>query len=94
MLYDREFLLHGEKRNAVLDLPEIHRYGIERYDDADYVSIYGLRPEQWYARGIRLLPGGGCGRRPVSTSVPNPASPRSTYRHLNEPRFSLNGCFR
>jgi len=55
MLYDRELLLHGEKRIEVLDLPEIHRYGIESYGDADYVSIYGLRPEQWYARGIRLL---------------------------------------
>jgi hypothetical protein len=55
MLYDRELLLHGDKRNAVLDLPEIHRYGIDSYGDADYVSIYGLRPEQWYARGIRLL---------------------------------------
>jgi len=55
MLYDRELLLHGDKRNAVLELPEIYRYGIDSYGDADYVSIYGLRPEQWYARGIRLL---------------------------------------
>jgi len=55
MLYGRELLLHGEKRNAVLDLPEIHRYGIDSYGDADYLSIYGLQPTQWYARGIRLL---------------------------------------
>jgi hypothetical protein len=55
MLYGRELLLHGEKRNAVLDLPEIHRYGIDSYGDADYVCIYGLQPAQWYARGIRLL---------------------------------------
>ena len=55
MLYGREWLLHGEKRNAVLDLPEIHRYGIDSYGDADYVCIYGLQPAQWYARGIRLL---------------------------------------
>jgi hypothetical protein len=41
MLYDRDLLLHGEKRNAVLDLPEIHRYGIDSYGDPDYVSIYG-----------------------------------------------------
>jgi hypothetical protein len=53
--YDRELLLHGEKRNAVLDLPEIHQYGIDSYGDANYVSIYGLEPEQWYARGVRLL---------------------------------------
>jgi hypothetical protein len=41
MLYGRELLLHGEKRNAVLDLPEIHRFGIDSYGDANYVSIYG-----------------------------------------------------
>jgi hypothetical protein len=55
MWYDRQLLLHGEKRNAVLELPEVHRYGIDSYGDADYVSIYGLQPAQWYARGIRLL---------------------------------------
>ena len=55
MLYDRQLLLHGEKRNAVLELPEIHRYGLDSYGDADYVSIYGLQPAQWYAGGIRLL---------------------------------------
>jgi hypothetical protein len=55
MSYGRELLLHGEKRNAVLDLPEIRRYGIDTYGDANYVSIYGLQPAQWYARGIRLL---------------------------------------
>lgn len=51
----REVLLHGEKRNAVLDLPEVQRYGIDNYGDANYVSIYGLQPTQWHARGIRLL---------------------------------------
>src|SRR5215471_15649222 len=55
MRYDRQLLLHGEKRNAVLDLAEIQRFGIDSYGDADYVSIYGLRPAQWYPRGIRLL---------------------------------------
>jgi hypothetical protein len=55
MRYDRELLLHGDKRNAVLDLSEIKRYGIDSYGDADYLSIHGLPPEQWYARGIRLL---------------------------------------
>jgi len=55
MLYGRELLLHGEKRNAVLDLPEIHRFGVDSYGDANYVSIYGLQPAEWYERGIRLL---------------------------------------
>src|SRR5262249_7525968 len=55
MLYRRELLLHGEKRNAVLDLPEIHRFGIDSYGDRNYVSIYGLQPDEWHRRGIRLL---------------------------------------
>jgi hypothetical protein len=32
----------------------------------------------------------GSGRTPVSTLVPNPASPRSTYRCLPRGRFPLN----
>jgi hypothetical protein len=55
MAYGRELLLHGEKRNAVLDLREIQRFGSDSYGDANYVSIYGLQPAQWHARGIRLL---------------------------------------
>ena len=55
MRYDRQLLLHGEKRNAVLELAEIRSYGLDSYGDADYVSIYGLQPARWYARGIRLL---------------------------------------
>ena len=53
--YDRQLLLHGAKRNAVLELWEVERYGTESYGDSDYVSIYGLPPREWYARGIRLL---------------------------------------
>jgi len=45
----------GAKRNAVLELREVERYGTESYGDADYVSIYGLRPAEWYARGVRVL---------------------------------------
>jgi hypothetical protein len=53
--YDRPFLLAGAKRNAVLELWEVERYGIDSYGDADWVSIYGLPPAEWYARGVRLL---------------------------------------
>src|SRR5262250_1502199 len=53
--YDRPFLLTGAKRNTVLDLWEVERYGIDSYGDAEWVSIYGLRPSEWYARGVRLL---------------------------------------
>ncbi|MGJ7512271.1 hypothetical protein [Variovorax sp. GT1P44] len=55
MKYDRELLLLGEKRNDVLDLHEVQQYGLDSYDDADYVSLYGLAPADWFAKGIRVL---------------------------------------
>lgn len=53
--YDRQLLLLGPKRNAILELSEVERYGRESYGDPHYVSIYGMRPAEWYAKGIRLL---------------------------------------
>lgn len=53
--YDRALLLGGTKRNAVLELSEAERYGSDSYGDADYVSIYGMRPADWYAKGVRIL---------------------------------------
>jgi len=53
-VYDRWFLL-GEKRNEPLALWEVQQYGRDSFDDPDYVSIYGLKPHQWYARGVRIL---------------------------------------
>lgn len=53
--YDRQLLLGGAKRNAVLELWEVQRYGTDSYRDADYVSIYGMRPADWHAKGVRLL---------------------------------------
>ena len=55
MAYDRQLLLAGEKRNATLTLAEVERYGSDSHGDPDYVSIYGLRPADWYSKGIRLL---------------------------------------
>ena len=52
--YDR-WLLLGDKRNAVLDLAEVEGYGRDAFGDPDFVSIYGLKPTDWYARGVRLL---------------------------------------
>ena len=54
-VYDRALLLHGSKRNEVLTLAEVERYGRDSFSDADYVSIYGMRPREWYSHGIRLL---------------------------------------
>ena len=53
--HDRQLLLHGAKRNSVLELWEVQRYGTDSYGDSDYVSIYDLRPAEWHAKGIRLL---------------------------------------
>ncbi len=39
----------------MVGLREVQRYGLDAFGDADFVSIYGLRPEEWYARGVRLL---------------------------------------
>ena len=55
LLYDRELLLLGRKRNAVLELWEVERYGKDSYGNPEYVSIYGMRPADWYANGARLL---------------------------------------
>ena len=54
-VYNRAFLLHGPKRNAVLRLAEIQQYGLDSFADADYISIYGMAPHEWYRHGVRLL---------------------------------------
>jgi hypothetical protein len=48
-------LLLGPKRNELLELWEVERYGHDSFGDADYVCVYGLPPRTWYARGVRLL---------------------------------------
>ena len=54
-VYDRALLLHGSKRNEMLTLAEIEQYGLDSFADADYVSIYGMPPREWFRQGIRLL---------------------------------------
>jgi hypothetical protein len=53
--YDRQLLLLGKKRESVLELAEVQRYGAESFGDPNYVSLYGLHPNDWYARGVRIL---------------------------------------
>jgi 16S rRNA G966 N2-methylase RsmD len=53
--YDRQLLLDGARRNVVLELWEVQRYGSDSYADADHVSVYGMCPADWYAAGVRLL---------------------------------------
>ena len=45
--YDRGLLL-GPKLNELLELWEVERYGRDSFGDADYVCVYGLRPQGWY----------------------------------------------
>src|SRR6185437_2391145 len=54
MTYDRWFLL-GEKRNELLARWEVEQYGRDNFGDPDYISLYGLAPREWYARGVRIL---------------------------------------
>ncbi len=54
-VHDRALLLHGTKRNQVLSLEEVERYGRDSFGQPDQVSIYGMPPRAWYRRGIRLL---------------------------------------
>src|SRR5215831_3097576 len=53
--YDRDFLLSPGKRNQMMALWEVEKFGADSFGDPDYVSIYGMRPAEWYARGVRLL---------------------------------------
>jgi hypothetical protein len=54
-IYERAFLLSPEKRDQVMELWEVQKYGVDSFYDADYVCIYGMPPVEWYRRGIRLL---------------------------------------
>src|SRR5215831_18494607 len=54
-VYDRALLLHGSKRDQVLTLAEIERYGLDCFGNGDHVSIYGMPPREWYRQGIRVL---------------------------------------
>jgi 16S rRNA G966 N2-methylase RsmD len=54
VVYDRALLL-GPKRNEVLTLEAVMRYGSQSFGDPDYVSVYGLPPSDWYERGVQLL---------------------------------------
>ncbi|MHC2257135.1 hypothetical protein ACVILK_006827 [Bradyrhizobium embrapense] len=53
--YDRALLLHGSKRNELLSLEEVRRYGRDSFSDPDFIRLYGMTPAQWYGRGVRLL---------------------------------------
>jgi hypothetical protein len=53
--YDRDFLMSAEKRNQVMELWEIQKFGSDSFGNPDHVRIFGMRPAEWYGRGVRLL---------------------------------------
>jgi hypothetical protein len=53
--YDRDFLLSPAKRNQVIELWEVEKFGRDSFGEPDAVSLYGMTPAQWYARGVRIL---------------------------------------
>jgi len=55
VIYNRSLVLNGPKRNEILKLWEVKKYGTDSYGDPDFVSIYGMKPDDWFARGVRIL---------------------------------------
>jgi hypothetical protein len=53
--YDRDFLLSPSKRNQIIELWEVEQFGRDSFGDPSAVSLYGMTPAQWHARGIRIL---------------------------------------
>src|SRR5262249_8394296 len=53
--YDREFLLSPEKRNQLVELWEVEKYGLDCFNDPNHVHLYGMPPREWYERGVRIL---------------------------------------
>jgi hypothetical protein len=53
--YDRDFLLSPPRRNQVMELWEVQKFGSDSFGNPDHVRIYGMKPTEWYGRGIRLL---------------------------------------
>jgi hypothetical protein len=48
-------LLSSAKRNQIVELWEVEKFGRDSFGDADAVALYGMRPAEWYAKGVRIL---------------------------------------
>ena len=48
-------MLSPAKRNQIMELWEIEKFGADSFGDPNYVSIYNMRPAEWYSLGVRLL---------------------------------------
>lgn len=47
--------LLGPKRNKVLSLEEVVEAGRIFFKDPQALGLYGMPPDEWYARGVRIL---------------------------------------
>jgi hypothetical protein len=54
-VFDRDHVLFGPLREAMLDLEQVRRYGASVFGNPDAISLYGMTPEAWYERGVRLV---------------------------------------
>ena len=88
--HDRALLLYGRKRNEVLTLREVERYGSDSFSDPDYVRLYGMTPPQWYARGIRLL-GRTARLKPITLESVKLRARRPKYSALSNARLAAAG---
>jgi len=50
-----DFLLSPEKRNQLIELWEVEKYGRDCFNDPNHVHLYGMPPKEWYERGVRIL---------------------------------------
>ena len=53
--YDRDYLLSSAKRNQLVELWEVEKFGRDSFGDPDAVALYGMKPADWYAKGVRVL---------------------------------------
>lgn len=63
--YDRDFLLSPAKRNQIIQLWEVEKFGRDSFGDPDAVSLYGMTPNQWHARTQNSLAYGSAGNARV-----------------------------
>ena len=96
--YDRDFLLSPAKRNHIIELWEVEKFGRDSFGDPNAASLYGMTPAQWYTRGVRNpAPVLRWRRHPNSAGswrLPHPARPAprpNRSPHCGVPRAALGG---
>jgi hypothetical protein len=52
LIYERTFLLSQEKRDQIMELWEVQKYGADSFSDSNYVCIYGCRPKSGMREGF------------------------------------------